>query len=1120
MRFAHLHVHNEYSVLDGLGTAKQYAERASQMGFKYLGLSNHGNIDGLLQWQEACEEQGIQPVLGCEMYVVDDALVKEKGDKRNHITLFVKNKKGFKNLCVLLNYANLEGFYYNPRIDWKLLYKHLGGLVALTGCVDSVLQSPSVRGLKVLRELAHILQGDLYFEVMPHNVLLQKQLNETIRHLQHDYAVELVATNDCHYVLSSDYKVQEVLLAIQRKAKWTDKDRFRFKIKNLHLRSEKQMRAAFEKQAILSSSEISQALANSIEVAKKCSKFRIEKKVVSLPKISVPDGWGEDEYLWQLCQDGLKSKGYKGAKYKDRLKEEMALIVKKGFVRYFLIVDDLINYCKKNNIMVGPGRGSVGGSLIADLIGITTGVDPLKYDLLFSRFIAEDRGDYPDIDLDFEDTKRDQVRSYLEDKYGESRVVGITTALRMKTRNALRDVSRVFEVPSIEVSVMSKAIASAAFRQGVDESIESVSETREGERFKRKYPQVIEYAKALEGQVRAYGQHAAAIVLSPVDLTRGTRGHLVQRKNNLLINWDMHDAEKLGFLKIDILGLNTLTVLNEVKRLVGGELDFEAIDLEDEKLFEMINEGRTTGLFQVQTPFMTGICKEIGIEQFSHVCDAIALARPGPHDSGMTDSYIHRKETGKWRKKNKIYEEITASTFGVIVYQEQVMAVLSKLGGMSYSYADKIRKIIGKKRGVKYFEEYKAAFIKGCEKQKTLNKREALEFWSGLEKHAHYSFNRAHSVSYAMITMWTAYCKHYHTSEFICASLTYMGDKPEQKNALLNEAVRLGLEVVLPKVAHSHSHEWLVKGNKLYVPFIEVKGIGDKTAAKIKQQKRAAKEGFFNLEEQQFEPKTKVEKLLVAVGAYSEAEERPEGASKLFDFDLVGDFTERSPKLVELYGGDIFPPDQQAALTARFYKKGVIVKASYFEGEEVKHCKACKLRRLCKRPVACERGRWNIAIIGEAPGRLEDKRGRPFVGKAGERLWKELKKYGLNRAMFHISNVNKCFPDWAGRKTAPPDKDQIIACSQWLNKELAGIDCRLVLALGNNPLFFFTGQQGGIRKASGEVVWNDSRGLWTVFAVHPSSVLRARSQNLEYFEKGIEKFAEICKRFLRKRSLS
>ncbi|MCK5138869.1 MAG: DNA polymerase III subunit alpha [Thermodesulfovibrionia bacterium] len=1122
--FCHLHIHNEFSVLDGFGTAEQYAKRASQMGFKYLALTNHGNIDGLIQWQEACEKYSVEPVMGCEMYIVKDARVREKGSKSYHITLLIKNQSGFRNINKLLTYANLEGFYYRPRIDYKTLLNHLDGLFVMTGCASSFLNDEYFEdATNFLRKLIRkVDRGNIALEIMPHDMKEQQEHNEKCFEFHLQTGIPLVATNDCHYIHSRDWEVQEVLLAIQTKALWNDPKRFKFKIKNLHLRSHKQMLRAFEKHSRLSKQEIDYALRNTINVAKKCCKFRIRKSKVRLPQIAIPDGIDEAQALLNMCVDGRKGKKLFKKKYAERMIEELKLINDKGFTRYFLIVKDWLDWCKKEGIMYGPGRGSVGGSLVAYLLDITN-VDPMIYGTLFNRFIAEDRVDFPDIDLDFEDIKGDMVRGYLENKYGAGKVVGITTAMRMKMRNSIRDVARVFEISNVEVAEVSKAIDKLSFRQAKEsfETIDKVLAERHVDgttdaikRFDKYHPDIFKYARKLEGQVRGYGQHAAGLILSPVDLMRGSKGNLVRRKDNLLINWDMKDVEKLGLLKIDKLNLNTLTVLSEAKKLIGDKIVFEDIDLEDESLFKMINEGNTTGLFQVQTAFMTGICKEIEIDKFSHLCAAIALGRPGPYDSGMTASYIKRKRRGVWRKGHRIWEEITKDTYGVIVYQEQVIEAVRRLADMSYTESDKIRRIIGKKRDVKYFEQYKKSFIEGCLKKKTLTKREAIEFWNGLEKHARYSFNKSHSVGYAMLTVWTAYCKHYYPAEFIASSLSYMGDKPEQKHGLLEEAVRLGMDLVLPKWGKSEGFNWAVKGKELYCPFIEVKGFGAKTVDKLMSSSKLASrkkaKGFFEIDQKKPEPKTKIAKTLTAIGAYDESRIPPQGAQDYFDFQLTGDFGKMRPKLFKLHDGDLTSVDFKDAEQCKIYRVGIVRKKSY-RSRTVLDCTDCDLRRECTKPVPNSRGKYNMAVVLEAPGFLEDKKGKPAIGKAGSLLWKELDKYGLKRSMFHVTNVNKCYP----KKSKTPSKEQIVTCSQWINKELQAIDCKITLVCGANAMFYFTGNKEGITKLSkeGKVHWNEARGMWNIFCVHPSAVLRNSRQNREPFERGIAAFAEVVERF-------
>jgi DNA polymerase-3 subunit alpha len=1131
MKFSHLHIHNEYSLLDGFGTAEAYAERAKKLGFKYLALTNHGNIDGALQWQEACIKNDIIPILGCEMYIVKDVAIKERG--YSHIILLVKNKEGFRNLNRLLTYANLEGFYYKPRIDYKVLEKYLKGLVVLSGCMASLILNDKKAFLKIAKKAENV-----YLEMMPHDIENQRKLNKEIIKINKKYSYPIVATNDCHYIKSSDRSTQELLLAIQTKAAWDDKNRFKLGIDGLYLKTVKEMKKAFIKQGFFKASdvkEIEAILANTESVVKLCGDFRIEKKKPALPYIEDKKTTNKQEMkeIQLLCKKGYKEifngKLNEDKKYYARFKKEFDLIKSKEFGRYYLIVKDFLRYCDKVDIMYGPGRGSVAGSLIAYLMGITA-VDPIKHSLLFERFIAEDRIDYPDIDIDIEHNRREDARRYLENKYGANRVVGITTALRLKPRGAIKDSARVFGVSDKEVNDLSRALNYIFFKQAkesfkvIDEALKShrVNEKmNEVKMFFKYHPHIIKEARKLEGQVRAYGQHPAGLVLSPVDLTKSSRGHIVKRKNNLLLNWDMDEAEKLGFLKLDVLALDTLTILGDTKRLIkknkGEDINFKRININDKKLFKLINTEKTKGLFQINTNFSTKICKEVKIEKFENLSAAISLARPGPYESGMTEEYIRRKNGGRWKGKSKVYEGLTKDTYGVIVYQEQVMAAVRKLAGLTYADADKIRKVIGKKRDRKEFAPFKKAFMVGSLKKKTLNKKEGEEFWEMLLKHSRYSFNRAHAVSYAVLAMWTAYCKHYYPEEFICSALTYIEEK-EQKDGLLNEARSNGLNVVLPKIGISDSHKWVVKENNLYVPFIEIKGIGDKTAIKVvgeslKKRKRA--KGFFNVKEEEKQPeaKTKVDQLLNTVGVYDPLIQPSEEVKKYFDFDIFGDFEKSYPNLMDMYDGDIMVVDEEDAFKAKIFSPKVIKKYSYRNLSVIK-CEKCNLRIECRQPVPCSKGKYNAAIICEAPGPEEDKYknkkgyGKGLVGSSGNKLWEEFKKYKLKRKLFHVTNVNKCYPSLTGT----PTKDQVVKCSGWLNQELKEIDCHLALACGNNALFYFTGQKSGIQKMSGEILWIESRSMWVVFCVHPAAVLHNKKENEELFKKGVKVFAKIFKK--------
>ena len=768
--FAHIHLHNEYSQLDGYGTAKQFITRAKELEMKYLALTNHGNIAGCLKWQKECDKQGIQPILGAELYIVSDAKVKNK-EKAAHILILVTNHTGWTELSRILTYANLVGFHSRPRIDFEtLLNSDLSGWIITTACINSWIKLKGAE--KVFDELKDRMEGRLYLEIMPHSEQIQTDHHKNfIIPLREETGLPFVATNDCHYVLRGDWKAQECLLAIQKNAKWNDPNRWKFDIKGLHLRSETEMRKAFERQGQFKEGEIQEALENTVKIAEQCCNFRIPKQEISLPSPPFIEDKDENKLMDELCWQAIDAKGLDDD-YKNRYRQEFKLIKKKNFARYFLIVYDVIQYCNKAGIMYGPGRGSVGCSMTAFLMGITK-IDPLKFDLPFSRFLSEDRIDYPDIDIDVEDTKREQVVDYIHKAYGQDNVCGISTDSRMKSRGVIWDVGRVFEIPSSEVKNIAQNIQSED--NGNNAVAICIEEDLIGKKFKEDFPDAARLAAKLEGQLRHFGQHPAAVVICADDLTTGKYGPLRVQKGNVVSAWDMEDSEYNGLMKLDILGLTTLSILSECLRLINsrnGEetstgffyypesesffvdknrtdepfpierleigITLDKIPLGDEEVFKQLSEGKTSGVFQFSARPTTQLCKEVGIESFNDMVAIVALVRPGPTQSGMTENFTLRKHGQKWKPLNSIYEEITKDTYGLIVYQEQVMQVISKVAGLSESTADEIRKVIGKKRDVKEFEPYRIRFLNGCKKQKTLSEREANEFWEGLKEHAHY----------------------------------------------------------------------------------------------------------------------------------------------------------------------------------------------------------------------------------------------------------------------------------------------------------------------------------------------------------------------------------------------
>ena len=1109
-QFCHLHNHTEYSMLDGMGTCEQYAQKARQMGFEYLGCTDHGSVSGLIQFQKACEKIGIKPVLGCELYIVKD--IKSK-DKSKHMTVFVKDGQGWQNLLRMLSYANLQGFYRRPRVDVEYFLEHCQGLVILTGCADSFLKADW--GLNFLSGLEEKMSDpwDLYLEVMPHDTDFQKEANKLALDLAWEIAEAyicnppLIATNDCHYVEPEDWEVQEVLLAIQRGAKWNDPKRWRFGITGLHLRTADEMFQAFRKQGILDGDEIDCAMTNTLEVARKCCGFKIEKKEISLPGVRGYEG-DPNELLKDLCLQGERSV-YLGSlfedEYQERFQEEYDLIVEKKFSQYFIIVKELVDWCRENAILVGPGRGSAGGCLIAYLLGITS-VDPIKYDLLFSRFIAPDRVDFPDVDLDFEDTKRHLVRKHLEEMYGINNVANIATFLRMKGRGASRDVCRVFDVPLKEADRFAKIVDDGGDKRENTRIREVVRDTEIGAIFARKYPKVVQLAQRLEGQIRGYGKHAAGIVVSAEDLTLGTRCNLIKRGNEgIAINWEMYDAEYVGLMKLDILGLSTLTMLEECRRLIKEnqemDLDFDDIPLEDVKIYEDLTKGNTVGTFQFSGYSCTELIKRMGTTEFEHLVQLVSLARPGPADSGMTDLFVKRKYGETWARKHDVYETITEKTFGTIVYQEQVMEVIHKVAGLPYAIADQIRKIIGKKRDAKEFKPYKDAFVKGCLGQKTFSQKEANDFWDELQHHAHYSFNRSHAVSYALIGYWTAFLKLNYPREFLCATLTCEPDS--KKNALVKEAYRLGFEVMPPKVGISDALKWVARGNVLYAPFVSIKSIGEKKALEAAGVRRSnsSNAGFFKIANSG--KKTQLESLLEEVGAFDPGV--PKGVSQYFSFTISRDVRVLYPNLFRFFPN--VKPSEVDDVIKGLIAFPKIFKKIRFDNDYLLQCQDCDLRKECQKPVMPSKGLWNIVLCGEAPGREEDFEGKGFVGVAGrDYLWPELDRYGLKRIKFHVTNVVKCYPS----ATKTPAKAHIQKCMPWLREEMEIIGCRLMLVFGNTGVRAFLDEDGGILKKNATTEWLDGWKTWACFCVHPAAVAYDPT-NKEAFQAGIKNFVETIK---------
>uniref|UniRef100_A0A6M3INV2 Putative DNA polymerase n=1 Tax=viral metagenome TaxID=1070528 RepID=A0A6M3INV2_9ZZZZ len=1117
--FVNLHNHSQFSLLDGLATAKDYATRAKELGQWAIACTDHGSVDGLLRFQKECEKAGVEPILGCEIYVVPDAKIKQKDEKRGHMTILIRNKVGYRALLRLMTRAHLEGFYSRPRIgfDWimSLSDDEIAGWVVGSACLGSFLKLPG--GDALFDWMAE--RTDVFLEVMPWPGQEQIEWNQWIwmfsGSLFQDRQIPVVATNDCHYVNEDDWEAQEVLLAVQRKAKWEDKDRFRFEHRGLHLRSYREMVQAFEDHGSLTRTQYLGALVETTRIAEMCKGFRIPKGKISLPMTRYErngNGMTANEIFRQFCQQGSKRlfPNRMPTEYVVRLSEELEVIEGKDFSRYFLIVVELVEWCRDKGIAVGPGRGSVGGALIAYLCGITQ-VDPLKYGLIFSRFISEDRNDLPDIDLDFAHDKCDLVRQHLIDEYGIDHIAGISTFGTMAGKAAIRDVARVYDLPQGKDTDVDRFAKFIKAGEHDTEIVRTAADSEGGQWFREKYPKVIEIACRLEGKVRSFGQHPAGIIVSREPLTDGSRCVVMERDKTRIVNWDMGDSEYVGLMKLDILKLSTLTLLDEAKKLIErnhgdlllyhpesdswfvgkeadlgdgltveiGPFDYPLIPLDDPQVYEMLSKGDTVGVFQMSGYACTKLCKDAGLAEFEDMIAINALARPGPMESGMSDEYVQRKKGRQWERRHEVYERIVEKTYGVLVYQEQVMRVFTDIAGLSASLADKIRKVIGKKRKASEFEPYRIQFVDGCAKTGAFSEQEANEFWKGLLEWAHYGFNKSHSVAYSLIGYYCAWLRVHYPAEFICAALTH---GREDRKDLVALAARHGLRAMPPKVGMSDPMRWIAKEDRLYAPFKEIKGIGEAEAQKcaVAKPKGTGPKGFFD--SGPVGKETKIDKLLREVGAFDR--DACTAPVELFEFEFSGEPIARQPGSAD---------------------KGTIRPIRY-RNEEAVNCSRCDLRKEASRVVLSSVGMLNVAVIGEAPGDSEDYEGQGFVGKVGTELWNELGKYGIIRRQVHVMNCCKCLPSI----TRTPKPEHIAACALWWKDELRGMECRLVLGLGGTVLFALTGREKGIVGLSGTVEWLNDLGLWVVWCVHPSYVLR-RGGGREPWERGIAKFAEAFK---------
>ncbi len=835
--FVHLHTHSQYSLLDGACRIDQVIALAQEYRMPAVALTDHGNLFGAIEFYKAARRAKIKPILGCEAYVAGGSRFERRPsnaypDGGFHLVLLVKNLEGYQNLMKLASAAYLEGFYHKPRIDKELLRRYSGGLIATSACLKGEVNWRLTRGetdqaVFVANELEEIFgKGNFYLEIQDHGITLERQLLPKVITLHRETGIPLVASNDCHYLKKTHSRAHECLLCIQTGKTMDDPQRMKFDTDQVYFKTPEEMQTLF--------GEYPDALSNTVEIAERCN-LELEMDRPLLPRFQVPSNYKtEADYLLDLCEAGMAERyPVITEEIRARLEYELGVINKMNYAGYFLIVRDFCEQARKMGISVGPGRGSAAGSLVAYVLRITN-VDPIKFELLFERFLNPERISMPDIDIDFSDRGRDQIIKYVIEKYGADNVCQIVTFGTMAARLVVRDVGRVMGMAYGDVDKIAKMIPST-IGISLDEAIAQVPELQAMEKSNVQIKELLAHSRVLEGLARHCSTHAAGVVIAPTALTDYVP--LCRAGGEEVITqYDMKMVESIGLLKMDFLGLRTLTVLDDTIALLKRSnanytVDLDNLDLEDPEVYALFARGETVGIFQFESPGMRDYLRRLQPTSFTDLTVMNALYRPGPLDSGMIDVYINRKN-GREEVKflHPILENILGSTYGVIVFQEQVLSIANKLAGYSLGRADLLRKAMGKK-DAELMAQQKAEFLAGA-KSMNIADEIAIEVFNQIETFARYGFNKAHSTCYAFVAYQTAHMKVHHPAEFMAAMLTSeMGDSG-RVNVLLEECRRMKIQVLPPDVNES-AFDFTVIGGAIRFGLQAVKNVGENTARAI-----------------------------------------------------------------------------------------------------------------------------------------------------------------------------------------------------------------------------------------------------------------------------------------------
>ena len=846
MGFAHLHVHTEYSLLDGSNKIKEYVARVKELGMDSAAITDHGVMYGVIDFYKAAKAAGINPILGCEVYVAPGSRFdREAGsgeDRYYHLVLLAENNQGYSNLMKIVSKGFVEGFYYKPRVDLELLREYHEGIIALSACLAGEVARYLTRGMyedakeAALRYQDIFGKGNFFLEMQDHGIPDQQTVNQQLLRMSRETGIQLVATNDVHYTMAEDAQPHDILLCLQTGKKLADEDRMRYEGGQYYVKSPQEMERLFPYAL--------EALENTQKIADRCH-VEIEFGVTKLPKYDVPEGYTSWEYLNKLCFEGLE-RNYDPVtpELKERLEYELDTIRNMGYVDYFLIVWDFIKYARDHDIMVGPGRGSAAGSLVAYSLGITQ-LDPIKYDLLFERFLNPERVSMPDIDVDFCFERRQEVIDYVVEKYGKDRVVQIVTFGTLAARGVIRDVGRVLDMPYSQVDVIAKMIPSE-LNMTIDRALEMNPELRRAYEEQEEIHYLIDMAKRLEGLPRHTSMHAAGVVISQKDVDEYVPLSRAQ-DGSITTQFTMTTLEELGLLKMDFLGLRTLTVIQNAVKLIkkdtGKDIDIDKIDFDDKKVLNSLGSGHSEGVFQLESAGMKNFMKELKPQSLEDVIAGISLYRPGPMD------FIPQYIRGKNRPDTIRYdcpqlEPILAPTYGCIVYQEQVMQIVRSLAGYTLGRSDLVRRAMSKKKA-SVMEKERQNFVYGNPEEGVpgciangIPEKTANKIYDDMIDFAKYAFNKSHAAAYAVVSYQTAYLKYYYPVEFMAALMTSVIEMPSKVAEYILVCRQMNIKILPPDI-NCGDYGFSVDGGSIRYGLSAIKSIGRPVIEEIVKEREA-----------------------------------------------------------------------------------------------------------------------------------------------------------------------------------------------------------------------------------------------------------------------------------------